>query len=144
MHKSIEMLQPGLTMSEIATFTVAEFDAAGLDLNASSRVGHGVGLVITEPPSISLSDSTIVESGKVLAIEFFAAGYDHDVDAAGRDGDLSWVHWHWFEGPDGDEYRLVWAEADGCWYFSAVAESPEYLDALAEALGEAAGTASGQ
>lgn len=39
------------------------------DLNSNGRMGHGLGLRVTEPPSIRLEDETILEPGMVLCIE---------------------------------------------------------------------------
>ncbi|MEO4002018.1 M24 family metallopeptidase [Mesorhizobium sp. CAU 1732] len=44
---------------------------AGLDCHygAISRIGHGGGLDVTEPPSISVTDTTVIRSGMILHFE---------------------------------------------------------------------------
>ncbi|MGX9146296.1 M24 family metallopeptidase [Mesorhizobium sp. 128a] len=39
------------------------------DLNSNGRMGHGLGLRLTEPPSIRLEDNTVLQPGMVLCIE---------------------------------------------------------------------------
>jgi Xaa-Pro aminopeptidase len=36
---------------------------------SAGRIGHGVGLMTTEPPSVALYDNTVLQAGMVLAIE---------------------------------------------------------------------------
>ena len=37
--------------------------------NSVGRMGHGIGLQVTEPPSIMPNDNTVLEENMVLAIE---------------------------------------------------------------------------
>jgi hypothetical protein len=68
-------------------------------------------------------------------VAFFAGGFIGEVEAAGRDGGMGWVRTRGMEpGTDREVFGLVWAQADSRWYFSAVADSPEHLDALIDAF----------
>ncbi len=70
----MDMLRPGMPVSQIA----ARMNQAVLELDLpitsnisglAGRVGHGIGMCITEPPSLSESDPTILEEGMVVTIE---------------------------------------------------------------------------
>ena len=47
----------------------AVLDAAGAIGNNVGRLGHGLGLQLTEPPSNRPGDGTVLRSGMVLTIE---------------------------------------------------------------------------
>jgi Xaa-Pro dipeptidase len=69
MHTAVQAVRPGMPVAELTKLVMTLCDKAGLPLNAHSRVGHGLGLDITEPPSINLTDPTIIEPGMALTIE---------------------------------------------------------------------------
>jgi Xaa-Pro aminopeptidase len=69
MHKCIAAIRPGVTMPELLARARLAFLAEGLNLGSPSRIGHGLGLDITEPPSINASDETVVRPGMVLTME---------------------------------------------------------------------------
>jgi Xaa-Pro dipeptidase len=69
MHKCVQAVRPGATMAELNRLAMKQFEDAGIALNAHSRIGHGIGLDITEPPSINLTDPTIVQPGMALTLE---------------------------------------------------------------------------
>ncbi|WP_028215542.1 M24 family metallopeptidase [Paraburkholderia mimosarum] len=64
-------IRPGLTCADV----YRHFDklwreaALGSVYTAVSRIGHGGGLDVTEPPSLSGTDTTLIESGMILHIE---------------------------------------------------------------------------
>jgi Xaa-Pro aminopeptidase len=69
-------VRPGVRASEIyqAQFEVIEaaipeFSNPSGQPNLAGRFGHGLGLNLTEPPSNSPNDDTVLESGVVLTIE---------------------------------------------------------------------------
>ena len=67
-------LAPGVTCSEIYRVGTEAIDAAcsqadGLERFGPSRMGHGQGLLITEPPSIHPDDHTPLRPGMVLSTE---------------------------------------------------------------------------
>lgn len=69
MHDCIGAIRPGATMPELAERARLALAAAGVELNAAGRIGHGLGLDITEPPSINLTDETVIQPGMVLTME---------------------------------------------------------------------------
>ncbi|MBI4280335.1 MAG: aminopeptidase P family protein [Armatimonadetes bacterium] len=66
----IDAIRPGARASDVARACNREMERAGLPpLTGSKRVGHGLGLAVAEPPSLSLADDTILEPGMVLTPE---------------------------------------------------------------------------
>ena len=55
--------------SAMAAAVNAELASAGLTVHSVGRIGHALGLLSTEPPDVSPTDQTILESGMVLTIE---------------------------------------------------------------------------
>lgn len=64
---------PGATAADVARATGAELERQGLPGLGFGRVGHGIGLTATEPPSIALHDQTVLEAGMVVTVEPAAA-----------------------------------------------------------------------
>jgi len=63
-------LRPGRRAREIAMFNNSQRQALGLPLlNANKRMGHGVGLEATTPPSLNIVDETLLVPGTILAVE---------------------------------------------------------------------------
>jgi Xaa-Pro aminopeptidase len=69
MNKCISAVRPGGTMGGLVQIAMKAFEDAGIGLNAHSRIGHGVGLDITEPPSINAAEPTLIAPGMVLTLE---------------------------------------------------------------------------
>ncbi len=79
--KCVEMIRPGILVSDISRFCNTEFEKAGLtDLwgkgdcssknsNRAQRLGHGIGMVTTEPPHVAIYDDTELKAGMVINIE---------------------------------------------------------------------------
>jgi Xaa-Pro aminopeptidase len=68
----IDLIHPGTSASEVfETYEkyISQPDMRPLKSWSSGRIGHGVGLMCTEPPSIASCDSTILRSGMLLALE---------------------------------------------------------------------------
>jgi Xaa-Pro aminopeptidase len=66
----IEAVRPGARASDVARVCNARLRAAGYpELNGPKRVGHGIGLEPSEPPSLSLVDDTLLEDGMVVTPE---------------------------------------------------------------------------
>ena len=65
----IEATRPGVTTADIFRAMATVLDKAGsVGLNVG-RMGHGLGMQLTEPPSNMLGDETLLESGMVITIE---------------------------------------------------------------------------
>ena len=66
----IEAIRPGVKASDIARICAVELERRGLDLTfRAGRLGHGIGLMLTEPPHIANYDSTVLEPGMIITIE---------------------------------------------------------------------------
>jgi len=64
---------PGATAAEVWRAMAAVLDAGAAALGArrtqSGRMGHGIGLRLTEPPSIHPEDATVLAPGMVITVE---------------------------------------------------------------------------
>jgi Xaa-Pro aminopeptidase len=72
--EAVERVRAGLRASELAALCNARLTELGFSITSSisglaSRVGHGVGLEVTEPPHIAEYDPTILEPGMVITLE---------------------------------------------------------------------------
>jgi Xaa-Pro dipeptidase len=66
----INGIRPGVKASDIAHMCAVELERQGLDLTfRAGRLGHGIGLMLTEPPHIANYDSTVLEPGMIITIE---------------------------------------------------------------------------
>jgi len=67
----VKRMAPGVPITEVVLACSEEASRRGLSIGSFStgRLGHGIGLMTTEPPHISLYDNTVLEPGMVLAIE---------------------------------------------------------------------------
>ncbi|RUU75194.1 MULTISPECIES: Xaa-Pro peptidase family protein [unclassified Mesorhizobium] len=59
----------GVTAGYVFEQMAKALSSGGADLNSNGRMGHGLGLRLTEPPSIRLEDKTVLQPGMVLCIE---------------------------------------------------------------------------
>ena len=88
-----KQLRPGVKCSEIFHVYVEAIRDAGLEGASVGRVGHGQGMLVTEPPSLSADDDTILEPGFVVSTEPSIAtnGFYiiEDVHAITEDGKLT-------------------------------------------------------
>ena len=65
----MQTARPGMRCSDISNAMNTILKKSGLINNSIGRMGHGLGLQITEPPSIMQTDDTILQPGMVIAIE---------------------------------------------------------------------------
>ena len=73
-HMGIKMMQPGVPVAEIAAYCNEAIRALRCPVTSdisgrAGRVGHGLGMVVTELPSISEEDPTTLEAGMIVTIE---------------------------------------------------------------------------
>lgn len=71
---AIDEIHPGVPLREVASFCNDRVDECGLGVTSkistlASRVGHGVGLNITEPPSIAERSEAVFEQGMAVTVE---------------------------------------------------------------------------
>ena len=69
-----DALRPGAKCSEIHAIGVAAIQEAGVVVDKGEklkkgRMGHGQGILFTEPPSVTAGDHTVLEPGMVLSTE---------------------------------------------------------------------------
>ena len=67
--RMIEALCPGVRCSEVHRIAAEVVTGAGYHLVPTGRMGHGQGICLTEPPSISPDDHTVLEEGMVISTE---------------------------------------------------------------------------
>ena len=65
----IAAARPGATMEDLFHAMAAIIQEAGSTANNVGRLGHGLGMQLTEPPSHRPGDRTVIEAGMVLTIE---------------------------------------------------------------------------
>jgi len=62
--------RPGSPLCKVAEVAEAAFRKHGVEVSlGSGRVGHGMGLMSTEPPHVALYEETICEDGLIFTIE---------------------------------------------------------------------------
>jgi Xaa-Pro dipeptidase len=67
--KMAEALRPGVKCSQIFQVYQETLCDARMAVSAIGRAGHGQGMLVTEPPSISATDDTALEPGFVISTE---------------------------------------------------------------------------
>lgn len=72
-QKCIDCVKPGIEVSLIDAINSAEWRKAGKDYDqinfGGGRIGHGVGMMVAEPPHVATYDHTVLEPGMVITIE---------------------------------------------------------------------------
>ena len=68
-NRGIELLRPGKPIAEVAATMRRVSNELGLAGLGFGRLGHGIGLTATEPPSVVEHDPTILEAGMVITTE---------------------------------------------------------------------------
>ena len=71
---AIARIRPGVTCSSIAQFCLARiaelpFPVTSRIAELAGRIGHGIGLNLTEPPHLALYDDTPLAAGMVVSVE---------------------------------------------------------------------------
>jgi Xaa-Pro aminopeptidase len=62
-------VRPGVPVAELARLCAEHLTGAGEAPGTASRVGHGIGLDLTEPPSLNEAEPAVLRPGMALAIE---------------------------------------------------------------------------
>ena len=65
----IAAARPGNTAADVFAAQAKILEDAGIELGNVGRFGHGLGKILTEPPSNKPGDGTLLEPGVVLTIE---------------------------------------------------------------------------
>jgi len=73
LHRTVEAglaaARPGVTASSVWRAMADALSSAGVEPGSIGRMGHGLGMALTEPPSIHPGDDTMLKEGMALAIE---------------------------------------------------------------------------
>ncbi len=64
----LKSVRPGVPAGHVFEQVARFLSSSGDDLNSNGRMGHGLGIRITEPPSVRLEDKTVLEPGMVLCV----------------------------------------------------------------------------
>ena len=68
-EKTLEKIKPGISCADISNSLLKKLDNSGLSSNSVGRMGHGLGLQVTEPPSIHSDDRTVLEENMIITLE---------------------------------------------------------------------------
>jgi Xaa-Pro aminopeptidase len=69
-RKGVETVRAGVPVTAVVEACNAEAKRLGLEFTfAAGRMGHGMGLMSTEPPHVAAYDSTVLEPGMVVSVE---------------------------------------------------------------------------
>ena len=68
-RRMTEALHPGLTCAELHEIGAEVIEESGFEVAPVGRMGHGQGIQLTEPPSVSPDDQTVLEEGMIISTE---------------------------------------------------------------------------
>ncbi len=68
-EEALKNIKPGSVCRDINDSMLKILKKSGLKSNSVGRMGHGLGLQITEPPSIYSKDETVLKENMILTIE---------------------------------------------------------------------------
>jgi Xaa-Pro aminopeptidase len=69
-RKGIDAIAPGVKIAEIVRACEDEARSNGLEFSfAAGRMGHGMGLMSTEPPHVASYDQTVLDEGMMITVE---------------------------------------------------------------------------
>ncbi len=68
--RASESIKPGVPVAELANACATELKRQGFDATFDcGRMGHGMGLMSTEPPSVTLYDEGVLQEGMIINLE---------------------------------------------------------------------------
>jgi Xaa-Pro aminopeptidase len=68
----VKAVKPGATFSQLVQAIAAEGERQGLDMSFTAeagRLGHGLGLHLAEPPSVTLDNHAVLQPGMAITLE---------------------------------------------------------------------------
>ena len=68
-ESTLENIKPGISCSEIYSSLSNYLVQENINNGSVGRMGHGLGLQLTEPPSIMQTDQTIIEKNMIITLE---------------------------------------------------------------------------
>ncbi len=69
LYVGIESIQPGVKAGELALKVVEFFEKNGVGKRFIHGLGHGIGVVVHEPPYLRMGSETVLEPGMVFTVE---------------------------------------------------------------------------
>ena len=69
--------KPGASCADVSNAMLSILHKNGLSSNSVGRMGHGIGLQLTEPPSIMSNDNTVLQENMVITIEPLLKNLEH-------------------------------------------------------------------
>ncbi len=68
--RASKVMKPGVAVADVARACAEEMVKVGFEANFDcGRMGHGMGLLSTEPPSVTIYDETILQEGMIINLE---------------------------------------------------------------------------
>ncbi len=68
--RASESIRPGVPVADVARACATELERQGFDATFEcGRMGHGMGLMSTEPPSVTIYDTGILKEGMIINLE---------------------------------------------------------------------------
>ncbi len=71
-HSAFDLARPGIKASDLCA-VMSKITTTGASEGAVGRLGHGLGMQLTEWPSLTMQDHTVLEAGMVLTLEPWTA-----------------------------------------------------------------------
>ena len=68
-ESTLEIIKPGISCTEIYSSLSKNLIAKDSNDGSVGRMGHGLGLQLTEPPSIMRNDHTVIEKNMIITLE---------------------------------------------------------------------------
>jgi Xaa-Pro aminopeptidase len=68
-NQCVDAVKPNVGVSDIMAVCNEQLKKAGMEPWRVGRIGHGLGMMITEQPSVSSDDKTVLEPGYVITVE---------------------------------------------------------------------------
>jgi Xaa-Pro dipeptidase len=62
-------VRPGVAVSTLMEAATDACRRLGYPMRVASRVGHGIGMDLTEPPSLAMDDGSVLEPGMAITVE---------------------------------------------------------------------------
>lgn len=68
--RAADVMAPGVPVAEVARACAYELERAGFEAFFDcGRMKHGMGLMSTEPPSVTIYDDTVLQEGMIINLE---------------------------------------------------------------------------
>lgn len=68
-ERGLEIVAPGARCAEVFAVMADVISSSGFEMGNVGRMGHGLGMQLTESPSLTSSDQTVLTEGMVMTLE---------------------------------------------------------------------------